>query len=250
MRASAKRESRPPPVCAAIGAITVSKIGHAVRRAIGNSNSLAPGDPSADQGSWGAAGSGHQLEFSPSPSDTPDRWLHARGLRSTRKGDKNFWCRGGSCLTRFLGFAGRRSGGALSPFGSRNPGPPLPVRKTDLRVARLRVTTAQIAPSRFMLSRLAFELPGRDEIHEDADQGNNQDHRSLRLGWRHQAADALVDDQSNAGDLLLPGLCRPGVWAAPRLACGCQHVSASVQLDAHAADLVRAKARLHRGQNP
>ena len=52
-----------------------------------------------------------------------------------------------------------------------------------------------------------------------------------------------------AGDLLLPGLHSPGVWGAPRLACGCQHVSASVQLDAHAADFVRGKARLHRSQN-
>src|SRR6266508_3137323 len=81
-----------------------------------------------------------------------------------RKGDKSFWCRAGSVGrgfagdgvrgrvvvvrwfgARFQGFAGRGSGGALSRFGSRQPWlRRCLLRKTDVRVARLRVTTVRL----------------------------------------------------------------------------------------------------------
>jgi hypothetical protein len=62
-----------------------------------------------------------------------------------RKGDKSFWCRGGPVGRGFEVLRGEGRAAHCRPSALDNPGPPLPVRKTDLRVARLRVTTAQIA---------------------------------------------------------------------------------------------------------
>ena len=75
----------------------------------------------------------------------------------------------------------------------------------------------------------------------DAGLGHSRIRRSVRrLPWR---AKSELRSISQKRPRRLFG------YAARRLACGCQHVGASVQLDAHAADLVRAKARLHRSQN-
>src|SRR6266542_578787 len=104
-----------------------------------------------------------------------------------RKGDKSFWCRAGSVGrgfagdgvrgrvvvvrwfgARFQGFAGRGSGGALSRFGSRQPWlRRCLLRKTDVRVARLRVTTVRLpakpvlVPNQGVLVKPNFESLNR-----------------------------------------------------------------------------------------
>ena len=65
--------------------------------------------------------------------------------RPLAKGDKNFWCRGGLVGRGFEVSRGDGWAARSRPSALYNPGPPFPVRKTDLRVARLRLTTSEIA---------------------------------------------------------------------------------------------------------
>ena len=138
-----------------------------------------------------------------------------------RKGDKNFWCRAGSVGrgfagdgvrgrvvvvrwfgARFQGFAGRGSGGALSRFGSRQPWlRRCLLRKTDVRVARLRVTTVRL-PAKPVLE------PSETELREPQS--------GCFLGPAHGAPSSLELDRSAVSAVSGPIFMSPATMSVTR----------------------------------
>src|SRR6266545_3820877 len=116
-----------------------------------------------------------------------------------RKGDKNFWCRAGSVGR---GFAGRGSGGALSRFGSRQPWlRRCLLRKTDVRVARLRVTTVRL-PAKPVLE------PSETELREPQS--------GCFLGPAHGAPSSLELDRSAVSAVSGPIFMSPATMSVTR----------------------------------